>query len=188
MRKKIPETLTVNTVSDIFTLDLVSYDLLWKVSPSYKIKAGAIAGKISTTKEGIKYRSVRYKGKDYLAHRVVWMMLWGEDPPKEVDHEDGNGLNNHPSNLRDGTDLNSLNRRRYSNNTSGISGIRWHTQANKWQVQPQVGGRRYSLGLFSELDEALMELLEFRESHPDITIRHGMGETHLDNEKASRHE
>lgn len=180
--------ITLENISEIFILEEPTGTLVWRTSPNKKIKPGAVAGKIFTTKEGLQYRSIRYRGKDYLAHRLVWMMAKKEYPPKEIDHRDGDGLNNRPDNLRDGTFLNSLNRRRYSNNTSGVSGIIWHSLSGKWQVYPQVKGKRKSLGLFSNLDEALKVLLEFRESHPEITSRHGTGETHFEHQKASRND
>ena len=53
--------------------DLLSYNngmLTWKVKPSKSIEAGTEAGYV--TQQG--YVSFMYKGKNYLAHRVIWEM------------------------------------------------------------------------------------------------------------------
>lgn len=103
------------------------------------------------------YRVIRYDGKNYRAHRLAWLYMLGHWPNK-TDHEDGNGLNNRWSNLRDGTtQLNNKNKAMQSNNTSGCPGVCFHKRTGKWQAQIGGCGRKnYKyLGLFINKDDAV---------------------------------
>jgi hypothetical protein len=46
------------------------------------------------------YAVVRIDDKLYRAHRIIYKMMKGEDPPNEIDHIDGNRANNKWNNLR----------------------------------------------------------------------------------------
>ncbi|WP_432804850.1 HNH endonuclease signature motif containing protein [Escherichia coli] len=47
------------------------------------------------------YIIIRYQDKIYAAHRIIWEMFYGEIPSgMQIDHKDGNGLNNSIDNLR----------------------------------------------------------------------------------------
>jgi hypothetical protein len=66
----------------------------------------------------------------------------------QVDHVNGDGLDNRRSNLRSATsNQNRMNRRRHSNNTSGYKGVTWHGRSGRWRARIGVAGRKLSLGL-----------------------------------------
>ena len=68
----------------------------------------------------------------------------------EIDHIDGNGLNNQRSNLRTCTsEENKMNRGKFVNNTSGFKGVSWHKPAMKWRAQINANGKTTHLGLFA---------------------------------------
>lgn len=73
----------------------------------------------------------------------------------EVDHIDGNRLNNRRSNLRIVThQQNTWNRGKYSNNTSGFLGVTLCKQTGRWRAQLCQSGRRIRIGRFSTPEEA----------------------------------
>jgi hypothetical protein len=73
----------------------------------------------------------------------------------QVDHEDGNGLNNQRSNLRPATAAqNQGNQKRPRNNTSGYKGVSWHKRRSKWTAKIGVSGKRLNLGYFDDPAEA----------------------------------
>ena len=103
--------------------------------------------------------------------------MTGEEAPDQIDHINGDCSNNGWSNLRDGSGFtNALNQRMHSNNVSGVSGVWWDNNAQKWHVRPWYKGQGHYLGLFENLDEALMEVLEFRADREEYTNRHGQKE------------
>ena len=73
----------------------------------------------------------------------------------QVDHKDGNGLDNQKENLRICTQSQNLgNRGIMKSNTSGVKGVHWDKNAKKWRARLGMNGKRKCLGLFSNIDEA----------------------------------
>ena len=108
------------------------------------------AGAIATSRNSNGYLMVRFRRNGcqvgYLAHRVAWLLYYGIDPgANEIDHIDQDPINNRIGNLRlVNSRENSMNRRKRSDNTSGITGVSWHKSADKWQVQiSDCGERQY---------------------------------------------
>lgn len=91
---------------------------------------------IRTDYTGPKQRRVRM-------HRVIL----GEPEGMQVDHRDGNGLNNRRDNLRKATHSQNTHNARTSNrNTSGFKGVGWNKAKAKWQARICINGKRKSLG------------------------------------------
>lgn len=75
--------------------------------------------------------------------------------PFEVDHKNGNGLDNRRCNLRPATRLqNQCNLRIQSNNTSGFKGVTWHSDIGKWVAQIKLHRKNHYLGGFDDPVEA----------------------------------
>ena len=97
------------------------------------------------------------KRKTIRLHREILALMLKRDllPGEEVDHIDGNGLNNTRKNLRLATKAqNMANSRKRSDNTSGFKGVCWHEQSGKWRAYIMVGGQQIYLGLFPNVDDA----------------------------------
>lgn len=75
----------------------------------------------------------------------------------EVDHINGDPLDNRTSNLRLATtSQNHINKHKVpSNNTSGHIGVTWFAPTEKWHARIQVSGRSKHLGCFSVLQDAI---------------------------------
>ena len=94
------------------------------------------------------------KYRDKLLHRIIAEKA-GLDMSNEIDHKDGDRVNNLLSNLRPAThSQNQMNSKAYSNNTSGYKGVTWCKKLKKWQARIQINGIRNHLGYFNTAKEA----------------------------------
>jgi len=129
----------------------------WLVGNNRRVRAGDVAGSVYLdTKTGKSYRRVTVHGHPYLEHRLAFLYMLGEFPEDQVDHIDGNGLNNAWINLRAVTRLeNRKNLRKRSDNTSGTTGVFRHKQSGKWRSLIVSGGRKIHLGYFHDKEDAI---------------------------------
>lgn len=85
---------------------------------------------------------------------------------KVTDHIDGLRLNNCRSNLRIcETYQNHFNIAVRYNNKSGYKGVSWRPSKNKWRVRICVRGKDYSLGHFSNKEDAIKAYREAEIKH-----------------------
>jgi hypothetical protein len=91
--------------------------------------------------------------------RRLWMhhVIQPTPPGYEVDHANGNGLDNRRANLRPATrKQNAANRKRRRDNRSGFTGVRRHRRygVRPWHAVITSGGVRHHLGTFATAEEA----------------------------------
>ena len=104
----------------------------------------AVRGERSAERAGASRRNISL-------HRVI---VGGPDG-LQVDHCDGNGLNNRRCNLRVATAAqNQQNARKRSDNTTGLKGVDWHKRDRKWRARIVANGKRKHLGLYHTAEEA----------------------------------
>lgn len=81
--------------------------------------------------------------------------LIGSTSGLDIDHINGNGLDNRRSNLRLATrSQNMMNRKKQANNTSGHRGVSWQKQKRKWRAIIWASGCKTYLGDFKDIEEA----------------------------------
>lgn len=135
----------------LFTYDAESGILRWRVRPNkhaVRINPGDEAGTI-----GFKGYLIVGIGRSYfLAHRLIWKMVTGQDPVDQVDHHDTDRLNNRWTNLRPATNgPNIANSRLRVDNKSGVKGVSWDASHKSWVAHVTSGGRQRKIGRFKEL-------------------------------------
>ena len=121
-----------------------------------RMRKGDQAGSVSTEK-GKKYRRIKLlRSIRAAAHRLAFLYMTGAFPENDVDHEDGNGLNNRWSNLRAVTFAeNQKNKRLPANNVSGTVGVSWHKRDSNWDARIVVNGKYKHLGYFDNKEDAI---------------------------------
>lgn len=129
--------------------------LYWSNPKTKIVKVGDRAGCVSDRG----YLVTRIKGKSYLNHRIIWKIVNKAEPMGQIDHVDGNPLNNQIKNLRLASNQeNSKNQSMPKNNTSGTVGVSWCRQTNKWRAQISINGKCTRLGQFADKKEAITNI------------------------------
>lgn len=111
----------------------------------------------ATCNGGLGYRQIWNNGKVQYVHRMIWEHVHGPILNNmQIDHINGNRKDNRIANLRIVSNRqNQENRSHKSRNTiSGVKGVHWHKQRQKWVAKIQFQETRMHLGLFSTIEEA----------------------------------
>lgn len=97
------------------------------------------------------YRGCIY-GQTFLAHRVIFKMLYDQEPP-QIDHINGNRLDNRAVNLRAATNaINCKNMPMPCTNTTGHVGV--IKKGRRWAAQIEVDNKYVYLGRYATKEEA----------------------------------
>lgn len=101
-------------------------------------------------------------------HRAIMSKIVGRklENSEDVDHINGDGLDNRRCNLRIATrSQNMMNMRLPSNNTSGFKGVSWSKKAHKFKAYIQLQGKSYHLGYFNDPADAHAAYCEAAKLH-----------------------
>ena len=138
-------------------------DFIWIVSTG-KAKALSKAG--STYKNGYVY--IQLNNKSYRAHRLAWLLTYGNFPTKDIDHKDGNKANNSIDNLREVTKEQN-NQNKFSarkDNKLGVLGVTF--RYGKFLSHIKKNGKRTFIGKFETIEEASNAYIEAKRNlHQD---------------------
>lgn len=178
--------LSQETLFELLTLDEDTGTLFWK-----KREPKWFVGGVRPIDKRAQAWNSRYAGKEAFsavsdqgykngkilnhsvrAHQIVWTMIHGAWPNQQIDHQDGNRLNNSPKNLRQVTSSeNSRNRKVSSKNTSGVVGV--YKRRGKWvaNIYKKVGKKSH-LGTFLTFAEAV-KVRRLAEKNLDYHENHG---------------
>lgn len=100
------------------------------------------------------YKIGRLNGKNYRAHRIIFLLVKGY-LPEQVDHENHIRGDNRWENLKECTNKeNSRNQTMRSTNTSGVMGVHWDKRDEKWIATIKVDDQTRFLGRFFDIQDA----------------------------------
>jgi hypothetical protein len=141
-QNELKEILNYNSDTGIFTR---------RKNTGRRYKKGEITGNLNNG-----YVQIMIKGKQYLAHRLAWLYVYGYFPENFVDHKDRIKHHNWIDNLREVTNqCNIRNVGNYKNNTSGVKGISYYKNRNRWVANIFINGKRIDLRFCKSFDEAV---------------------------------
>lgn len=110
---------------------------------------------VAGAKDSKGHIQIRVKGKLYLAHRLAWLYMTGKLPEFQIDHRNRCRDDNAFYNLREATHAeNTRNAKIRKDNTSGVKGVKWSSEAGKWVASCRVDKVNHHLGYFSSIEEA----------------------------------
>jgi hypothetical protein len=114
--------------------------------------AGSVAGYVGS--HG--YRRIRVDGREYLAHRLAWLYVYGYIPENNLDHINRVKDDNRIINLREVSPAcNVRNTGNRCNNTSGVKGVSWIKGEKKWKANITDKGNKKHLGQYKDFADAV---------------------------------
>jgi hypothetical protein len=149
-------------------------NLIWKNKTFDSIgrSKSHLNGQIAGTLDNRGYFRVKIDNKNYLIHRLIFMWHYGFFPI-QVDHIDGNPLNNSIENLRKATNAENCRNSKLSvNNKSGVKGVSWHKASKKWMAHLQTTEKRHFIGYFDEIEKAKIAIIDARNKFHGEFARH----------------
>ncbi len=148
---KNDELLTAEYVRSRLVYDSETGLLYWKSGNKLVGKAAGVV----TLKRGVIHISIGSRGaaRAYVAHRLAWLITYGEWPVCELDHINGNPSDNRLINLRLASRAeNSRNARRTTNNR--LRGARFIRATGSWEGRIKVNNKVIMLGTFTSAEQA----------------------------------
>ena len=111
-----------------------------------------------------KYFVAKIKNKSIGLHKLVMDDLENQ---YDIDHiKTENKFDNRKLNLRKTTrQQNNSNRKLSKNNTSGVSGVHWHSRDNVWESWIRVDYERIYLGRYANFEDAVKVRKEAEEKY-----------------------
>lgn len=115
-----------------------------------------------------KYHKDNYACRTITGGSLVYMHRIVNKTPKGclTDHINRNGLDNRRANLRIVTySQNGFNTGIWKHNTSGIKGVCWDKQKNKWEARIMINQKTIHLGFYSDIKDAAKARINFEKLH-----------------------
>jgi hypothetical protein len=127
----------------------ISGESIWKVSQGKAMRGDPVG----TIQSG--YKKLTLMNEQIKLHRLVWFLSYGVWPSGQIDHIDGNKLNNSLSNLRDvSMSVNMQNRYATKTKKSGLPyGVTFHPNG-KFRADIRIG----TFNTAEEASEAYMKV------------------------------
>ena len=144
---------------------IISYDELHKIL-HYDPETGIFTWKKSKRqgwtgkRAGFLHKSTGYihikiKTQNFGAHRLAWLYVYGYLPEYQIDHIDQIRHHNWIKNLREVTNTcNQQNCKLDVNNKSGITGVYWRKDHQKWQAYITKNYKMIHLGFYDSIYDA----------------------------------
>lgn len=137
--------ISLDRLKVLLNYDPTTGDWRWRF-PRKGVKRGAQPGNISVNSRN----RIFVDGRSYLAARLAYFYMTGVWSKLDVDHINGNTLDDRFENLRLATRSQNLANRRVRRN--GLKGVVQNPTG--WQAKLQIGYKRIHLGQFSTEEEA----------------------------------
>lgn len=146
-------TLTQERLREVLKYCFASGLFSWQYDVSSTARKGEIAG--CATKAG--YIVIRIDRRLYLAHRLVFLYIYGRRPEGLIDHKTGAKSDNRLDNIREANKSQNAQNAKAAwshNKASGLLGVYWSEQNGKWGAKVNLDGRQYHAGFHETPEEA----------------------------------
>lgn len=150
--------LTVERLRQVLSYDAASGHLRWLVDRKHPSGGrGASAGDIAGRQYGADRPVVVWlDGRIRRGHLLAWALHYGELPSEQIDHINGDPTDNRIDNLRLATQAENLRNRRVPRNSqTGVMGVSWRKDKQRWRAYIMRDNRQHSLGYHEDFFEAV---------------------------------
>lgn len=149
-------------VDALLSYDIASGNLIWKPRSREAFKSQRAfstwtskhAGKAAFKLDKDGYRRGQLLGRGCAAHRLAWLLHYGEWPSLSIDHIDGDRDNNRIENLRLATPAENSANRAGQNKTSTYKGVCYCPRGNVWRASVVKDGKQVFHQVFRDEVEA----------------------------------
>lgn len=154
--------LTIDRLRAVLDYDPDTGVFVWKARTAKCTRIGDVAG--SPTSNG--YIRIFIDGREYLAHRLAWRHVTGEQPPECIDHIDGCRSNNRWTNLRASDASHNLQnlKKATARSKTGVLGVGRHG-VNVFRAVINISGKDKHIGSFPTVEAASAAYLEAKRRH-----------------------
>lgn len=160
--------LTADRLQQAIEYDPETGIFRWRLRTARRVIVGSIAGDIANG-----YRRISLDGKKHWAARLAWLYVHGVYPKGQIDHIDGDPLNNRIHNLRDVSHaVNQQNQKRpHRQNKVGMLGVVCDRRSGKFLAKICLNGKTKFLGSYASAIEAHQAYLSAKRNlHEGCTI------------------
>lgn len=120
-----------------------------------------------------RYVYIKINQVSYGAHQLSFLYHHGYIPDL-IDHINRNPIDNRIENLREATlSQNNWNSKLSKSNKSGVKGVHWNKNENKWVARCYVNNKQHHIGYFKHLSEAKIAVENFRKNNHKEFYCHG---------------
>lgn len=151
-------------VTSRLSIDPISGTAVWIDATKHHAPLnGANAGTPRANHSGKRYWYIKIDNKAYKRSHLMFLVTHGRWPQHQIDHIDGNSLNDKASNLREATATqNAWNHKRRAKKSSLPMGVRLMPQSGRFQARIACEKKVMHLGTYATPDEAHKVYLEKR--------------------------
>lgn len=161
--------MNLKNLDTFFRYDHKTGKVFWKYKKFSKDKLGKEIGYNNRQKnKNYVYRRVQFMRKFLYVHHIVWYFNHGY-LPRYIDHIDGNGLNNHISNLRETDHSGNMQNLKVhrDGHLAGTFYLKNKNRKKRWiaQVKYRKNGvpSNFRIGYFYTKEEAHLAFLFYKE-------------------------
>ncbi len=143
--------ITKSELKKLFHYDKYTGLFTRLVTVKHNAKKGSLAGSVNSCG----YLLFRVNTKKYRAHRMAWLYVYGANPKNEIDHINGDKLDNRIENLRDITSMENSRNRTTSINKFGVVGLSWCKKTKKFYSRITIKRKTECLGYYFSMFDAI---------------------------------